>query len=150
MTYKEVLQESLETFKTEKLEFDSANGEHIVQEPIDCLPVAFGTFLRGMAAILVGVTDGLLKMEVGDIYVGDKKIESGKIIDNPTRIDYESVLNGHSISRGVMLSTQVQGFIEWLLKQKAECDDLESLWCYASTLGGKWNEYAFQKMSGGE
>lgn len=146
MTYKEMLQKSLEPYMTERIEFDDlVSGRHEVQEPKECLSICFAQFVSNLGSILIWVADMLLAETVPDLYNGDEKVETGKARPKPIALDYMRVLTGHDFTRGIMLSLQLQPFIEWLLKQEAPEGDFENMWYDAEVLSDKWNEFAKER-----
>ena len=151
-TYKEALQQSLETFKTDEIEYDDpVTGEHIKQESRDALPICFNQFIMNMCSILIRVADDLFDLDVGDIQFGSgEKIFEGRPIEQPKAIDYASVFSGADLPRCVMLLFKSQGFIEWLINQEVKDDDIEKMWYYESELVDKWNEFVNQKIAEAE
>lgn len=142
MTYKDALQQSMETFMTEAIEYkDPVTGKTVKQEPHESLPIVFGSFIRNMAAILLGVSDMLLLEEAPSIYRGDEKISDGAAVEWPNASDYIRIFTGGDLSRGIVLSLQMQEFIEWLLKADAEQKSFGRMWYDYEVLVDKWNEF---------
>lgn len=144
MTYKQALRKSLNTIKTEKIEFDSITGEHVVQEPYETLSIAFPYFIKSMSMILFNVAQEMLREERPNCYINGIQVSKGKALKKPTIQDCLRIIGGDDFFLGSTLYLQLSQFLQWLLNQKAVTES-ELLWYDLEPLVEKWNEFAMEK-----
>ena len=127
MTYKEAIENCLEVIE--------------IEEGKELLPIAFTHFCVNFSLILLIYAEGLAKEDFMRVY-REGEMLGGKGKEAPGIQDIVRILNGTDFSRHFCLSQGTHKFLQWLLGEEAEQEDLENMWYCLPTLAGKWNEFA--------
>lgn len=139
MTNKEAFIKSLDKIKADEIR-DEETGE-VLEKKCEFFPITFQYFLKSMTAVLVGCLEQMLKADYPDMTIGENKV-SGKAPKEITAAHYMQVLIGDDLMRGMSLTLQLQGFLEWWLEQEADMENIEKMWYDYDSLAEKWNQYA--------
>ena len=134
-TYREAIKESLDKFKTEKIEIDD-----FVQEENEILPLCFGYFCKSISAILNVVITQMCKEDYPNVDIGSHKY-NGKQKKDVSAKDVLDVLVANDFIRNMQITQLLQGFFVWLLDEPASYENIGEMWYDTNVVGKKWNEY---------
>ena len=147
MTYKELIQGSLETTGGEEYEIEIDGKKKKVTEPTTH-PIAFEHWLVNMSAIILNLVDKIIRQPRPSVTIGGVH-ESGDAIENPDFEDYMRAMIAGNFWVGLEIYNELRGFMDWLLEQEGpsyyddydDDDDILSLWFDYNTMAAKWNEF---------
>ena len=134
-TYREAIKESLDKFKTERIELDD-----FVQEENEILPLCFGYFCKSISAILNVVITQMCKEDYPNVEIGSHKY-NGKQKKDVSAKDVLDVLVANDFIRNMQITQLLQGFFVWLLDEPASYENIGEMWYDTNVVGKKWNEY---------
>ena len=138
MTIKEALKISLEPFKTERIEWDDAEGHHI-QEPRETMRICFAEFCMALSGLLLQ----LFRQMPESFEFGWETNDGASYTPGNDKMQNAIDVFTHSnfVGSGQMFVV-LQNFICWLLKQEAvQDDDFNTCWYMSHTLTELWNAY---------
>ena len=140
MTYKELIQRSLETIVGEEYEAEIDGKKQMFTEPT-IRPIAFEHLLINMSALILNLVDKIIRQPHPGLTIGGVH-ESGDAIENPGFEDYMRAMIAGNILVSFEIFNTLRGFMDWLLEQEEPYDeDTVSLWFDFDTMAAKWNEF---------
>lgn len=139
MTYKELIQASLEKIVGEEYEIEIDGKKRTVTEPT-IRSIAFEHLLINMSAIILNLVDKVIRQPHPSATIGDDHF-SGDAVENPQFDDYMRAMVAGNLFVNYEIFNELRTFMDWLLEQEEpSCDeDSFNLWYEFKTLAEKWN-----------